>query len=117
MGCAWKTIRGRRVRVGAAAPSRPLTSLEIGGLLDLLAGAGIKFVSLSPEVAVEELRDAVLRIWHDPETGYMAEVRTSPTAPPVYHKISDQEARLLQARRPPPQLMARLFAHEEPGVE
>ena len=103
--------------MGAAAPSRTVTSMEIGAALDLLAAAGISFVRLSPEVPVEELQDAVLRIWHDEETGYMAEVRTSPKAPPVYHKLSDQESRLLQARRPPPELMQRLFSHEEPGVE
>jgi len=117
MGCRWITIRGRRVRVGPAAPARLASLEELGDILDLLSVAGVKFVRLSPEVPIEELENPVLRIWLDPETGYMVEVRSGPAAPPIYHHITADEARSLQIRRPSRELLERLFSPEEPGIE
>lgn len=117
MGCVWKTIEGRRVRVGLAAPARIPKSVLVMSVRERLEALGLVYAAASPRITIEELRDATIRVWKDPEIGYMAEARLSPTAPPIYRRLTDEEARLIEAGKTPPELIARLFQPESPGVE
>ena len=109
MGCRWKTVKGHRTRsepVGGAVSPDLLASFSIG---DLLAEISARMISGSPTFTAEELRDAVLRLWLDPERGYVAEVRRHPSLTPVYLSISQADADKLVAHRPTPHFLANLF--------
>jgi len=66
-------------------------------------------VSISPR--------GTIRIWFHPERGYLAEARTSPEAPPIYHYLSPKEADLVAMLQAPPELIDRLFTFEEAKME
>lgn len=117
MPCRWVTIEGRRVRVGPVdrpVVARPEPVLSPRERLEKL---GLFYAFGSPEISIEELRDAIIRVWHDPEKGYMVEARLSPRKPPIYHYVSADEARQLESGEYPPDLIARLFTPTEPGYE
>lgn len=114
MGCRWTTVRGKRVRMGPAGPAVISAQLTIPTIASLMSGIGIEFLAFSPEVHIDELRNAVLRLWLDPEKGYMVEARMTPKAPPIYHSISQLEATSLESGRPTPELLARLLHRDEP---
>jgi hypothetical protein len=114
MGCSWTTVRGKRVRIGPAGPAVISTSLAIPTLANLMGRIGISLLAFSPAVSVDELQNAVLRLWFDPEKGYMVEARRTPGSPPIYHSISQLEATSLESGRPTPELLGRLFHRDEP---
>lgn len=50
-----------------------------------------------------------IRLGHDIETGWFAEARVKPGAPPIYHRLTDEEAMAILKREMSPQLHDRLF--------
>jgi len=109
MGCRWVTRGGRRIRegpVGGAVTANLLASFSVA---DLLSEIKARMISGSPAFTAEELRDAVIRLWLDPEKGYIAEVRRHPSLPPVYRAITQAEATKLEVKRPTPSFLAHLF--------
>lgn len=59
----------------------------------ILAQIGFKFprpVSLVAKLA--GLSPGEVRVWHDAESGWLAEARAKPGAPPVYHAVDDEVA-------------------------
>jgi len=109
MGCRWKTVGGKRVRedrVSGPVSMNLLASFSIG---DLLAEIKARMISGSPTVTAEELRDATFRLFLNPETGYWLEIRRGPGFPPAYQNITQAEATRLEAHRPEPSFIARMF--------
>ena len=78
---------------------------------------GLVYASHSPGVSIEELRDAVLRIWHDEERGYFAEARFTPRSPPIYTPLTPQQATNLSGPEAEPSLIAMVFERKEPVME
>lgn len=109
MGCRWKTVKGRRVRVDTV--SGPLSTKLLAGfsVADLLGEIRARMVTGSPTFTVEELRDAVIRLYYDEEKGYYVEVRRHPSLPPVIRYITQAEATRLEVNRPSPEFIARIF--------
>lgn len=114
MGCEWVTIAGRRMRVSAVEWPRRQEIIKMESVRERMAKLGLEVVSASPELTIDDLRDAVLRLWKDPETGYMMEARMTPGAAPIYHSISQLEATAWEAGTPTPEFIARMFTPVEP---
>jgi len=110
-------VEGRRVRVGAVGPAVTPESVAVISPKARLEALGLVYASGSPRVTIEELAEATIKVWRHPEQGYMAEARFRPSSPPIYHRITDDEARLLEIGKPPPELIAHLFEPEEAGIE
>ena len=53
-----------------------------------------------------------IRLGHDSETGWFAEARVRPKAPPIYHRLSDEEAMAVLKHEISPELHDRLFTPE-----
>lgn len=113
MGCGWKTVRGRRVRVGPVGAPVVGTSVMSLNVLNLLSILNIGFVAGSPEFTREDLSTATVRLWLNPESGYLLESRMSPGSPPMYRAISQAEATLWEAQGPTPAMIAHAFVPEE----
>ena len=113
MGCEWITRDGKRVRVAPVEAARISARIKEESVRERMAKLGLVVVSASPELTIDDLRDAVLRLWKDPETGYMMEARMTPGAAPIYHSISSLEATAWEAGTPPPEFIARMFTPAE----
>jgi len=50
-----------------------------------------------------------IRLGHDVETGWFSEARVTPAAPPIYHRLSDQEAMAVLKKEMSPELHDKLF--------
>ena len=50
-----------------------------------------------------------IRLGHDAETGFFAEARVKPKAPPIYHRLSDDEAMAILREEISPELHDKLF--------
>jgi len=72
------------------------------------------YASHSPGVTIEELRESVIRVWHNDETGYFAEARFHKDAPPIYTPLTTEQAKNLEGPEPDPSLIALVFDHKEP---
>lgn len=114
MGCRWTTIAGKRVRLGPIEAARPIERVKEESVRDRMAALGLVVVSASPELTIDDLRDAILRLWLSPETGYLMEARITPGAVPIYHAISQLEATAWEAGAPTPEFIARMFTPVEP---
>jgi hypothetical protein len=80
----------------------------------LLAQIGFKF----PRTILQLLKLAALSpgsitLWHDVESGWMAEARTGPGAPPVYHRVSDEVAVKLIKKELTPELEKELMTPDD----
>lgn len=113
MGCEWRTVQGKRIRVGVAGPARAATMLGTMNLSSLMSGLGISLMIMSPVVTIDELRDATFRLWRDPEIGYIVEFRMTPGATPHYHTVNQLEATMLEAGTPTKELIGRLLHRPE----
>ena len=117
MGCAWKTIRGIRQRIGPVIPIPSPRAIILKKLPAWMALRGLLrlFIpTLSPEIDWDK---AVLRLWERGEMGWLLEVRVHPTDPPIYHAITAMEAELWVAGEPTPEFIERLLKVEEPVME
>lgn len=113
MGCVWKTVKGRRVRTGPVAG--PVTATQTG-LLDInavLSLLKLPSVAGSARFTAHDLKDALVRIWRNPETGYFTEARFRSTAPPIYRPISQAEATAWEAGNPSEAMIAHAFTEYE----
>ncbi len=54
-----------------------------------------------------------IRLGHDAETGFFAEARVKPKAPPIYHRLSGEEAMAILKSEISPELHDRLFTIDE----
>ena len=50
-----------------------------------------------------------IRLGHDAETGFFVEARVKPKAPPIYHRVTGEEAAAILKREISPELHDRLF--------
>ena len=81
---------------------------------EVMGKLGLKIPRVSSILrTVSGLSPGIVRVWFDSETGFMAEGRPYPEAPPVYHAISVEEAALLVAEEPPSELLHRMFLPTE----
>jgi hypothetical protein len=115
MPCRWVTVRGRRVRLAGpvgAATMTTLTSIVSPALR--LAELGLIYASHSPGVSIDQLREAVIRIWWDEEKGYFAEARFWPGATPIYTALTPEQAHNLEGPTADPSLIAMCFERKEP---
>lgn len=99
------------VAVGVVAPGVALSPAL------RLAELGLVYASHSPGVSIEELRDAIIRVWHDEERGYFAEARFTPTSPAIYTLLTPDQALNLTGPEPDPSLIATVFERREPIAE
>jgi len=115
MPCKWVTIAGKHVKLGGKVGVATMTT-QTGVLSPALrlAALGLIYASHSPRVTVEELRDAVIRVWRDEEKGYFAEARFKPGAPPIYTALTAEQAHNLEGPEPDPSLIALVFERREP---
>lgn len=114
--CVWKTVAGKRVRFGPVAGPIHLEALKRENVRERMAALGLVVVSASPELTIDDLRDAVLTLWLDPEKGYLMEARIKPGATPIYHSIGQLEATAWEAGAPTPEFIARMFTRVEPAL-
>lgn len=114
MSCRWKTIGGRRVRVGATtAIAVPMVIGELSISLRLSA-LGLTLATHSPSYTIEELKDAIIRLWRREEGGDLAEVRIKPGAPPIYHSVTPEQANQIESGEISAELIADLCHPTEP---
>jgi len=59
----------------------------------ILAQIGFKFPrSITQLVKLTGLSPGIVAIWHDVESGWLAEAREKPGALPIYHRVTDEVA-------------------------
>lgn len=75
-----------------------------------LAEVGYKFPRV-PDIMMPTvfLSPQSIRLWHDPEAGWMVEVREKPGTPPMYKSVSDKVAMAVLKKELTPELKAELF--------
>ena len=72
-----------------SAPYRQLSSLRG----KLMKQVGFKFPrEVQLVMRLVGLSPGTIKLWHDVESGWMAEARTGPGAPPVYRSVTDAVA-------------------------
>ena len=54
-----------------------------------------------------------IRLAHDIETGFFVEAREKPGAPPIYHRVSDEEAMAILKQQVSPELHKKVFTPDE----
>ncbi len=54
-----------------------------------------------------------IRLAHDVEAGWFAAARVRPGAPPIYHRLSDEEAMAILKKQIPPELHDKVFTPDE----
>jgi hypothetical protein len=78
---------------------------------DLLRSVGLGKPRIVTQIARLVGRSpGTFAVWHDLESGWMAEARAKPGAPPVYKRVDDQTAMAILQDRLTPELEARLLA-------
>lgn len=117
MGCRWITVRGRRQRIGPTTPIEAPFELSELSISLRLAALGLVLAMHSPGYTIEELKDAIIRLWRRGEGGDLAEVRIKPGDPPIYHVVTPDQAKMIESGEVPPELIADLVTPAEPAVE
>ena len=80
----------------------------------LLAQIGFKFPRpLSLLAKLVGLSPGEVRVWHDAESGWFAEARAKPGAPPVYHHVTDEVAMAILKKEVTPELETELLTPDE----
>lgn len=109
MGCRWRTVRGKRERTGLAGdPLSALSILQIS-VAGIMLGLNLSVVSGSPSLTIDELRDATVRIWKDPEKGYFTEAHYHRRSPPLIRPITPATASAWLVKRPTSAMIAHAF--------
>jgi len=103
------------MRVGPVGSSVNALSLSVIGVVGVMTIMKMLSVKGSAEFTLEELREATVRIWRDPEKGYFTEARFAPKSPPIYRPISPVEASAWQIERPTSAMIAHAFQVYEPA--
>lgn len=78
-------------RVGLKFPRRQI-AMAYEEVVSRLRTLGLVYASASPGYSREELKDAVIKVWWDDETGFMTEARFRRRSPPIYNSISAEDA-------------------------
>jgi len=118
MPCRWITVAGKHIKLSgpvAGPTQQQQTGLVMPALR--LAALGLLYASHSPRVTIEELREAVIRVWRDEEKGYFAEARLTPKLAPIYTALTTEQAQNLMGPEPDPHLIALVFDRKEPVME
>lgn len=77
----------------------------------LVAQIGQKFPRTFFQVAKSfGMSPGVITLWEDVESGWLAEARVRPGAPPVYHYVEDEVAMAILKREVTPEMREYLFA-------
>lgn len=80
----------------------------------LLAQIGFKFPRIPSLLSIiPGLSPGVIKLWHDPESGWMSEARAKPGAPPVYHHVTDDVAMALLKKELTHELEVELMTPDE----
>lgn len=77
--------------VGRKLPRRTI-AMVYEWVVSRLRTLGLLFASASPGFTIEELKDAIIKVWWDDEMGFMTEARFKPKSPPIYNSISAEDA-------------------------
>jgi hypothetical protein len=71
----------------------------------LLSQVGVKFPrTIFQLVKLVGFSPGEIRLWHDVESGWLAEARATPVAPPVYHYVKDDMAMAILNKQVTPEL-------------
>ena len=117
MGCGvyWGQIHeldralGTMERFGIETTDPAYLALE-GRRAGLLAQVGTKFPrSYDWLTFLAGESPGTIRLGHDVETGWFSEARVRPGAPPIYHRLTDEEAMAILREKISPELHDRLF--------
>jgi len=111
----WKQLLNVTGALRELAPSSYISSLS--GYTDLLNLRGQlleQVLGPYPRIAtllgtITGLSPGSVKVWHDSENGWFAEGRVEPGAPPVYRRISAEDARALLEKNPDPDLAHKLM--------
>jgi hypothetical protein len=114
MGCKWTTRGGKRIRTAPVGGARVAVLSASLNVLSALMNLDLSFVEASPKFTREELREATLTLWHDPELGYFIQAKMTPLSPSIYHSITTAEATAFQAGRYSGNFIARMFHPVDP---
>jgi hypothetical protein len=114
MGCKWTTKGGKRIRTAPVGGARLAVLSASLNVISALMNLDLNFVQASPKMTREELREATLTLWHDPELGYFIQAKLTPLAPSIYHSITTAEATAFQAGRYSGNFIARMFHPVDP---
>ena len=117
MGCRWETIEGRRVRVGPVEAIPPPEVITVQSVQERLSALGLVYAGHSAGFTIEELWQATIRVFKLAETGYLAEARFKPGDLPIYHYVSEEEAKSIEVGEFSPELIVKLFEPTEPVME
>lgn len=74
---------------------------------------GLVYAAGSPGFTKEELKDAVVRVFLDIESGWMAEARFKPRGKPIYHSLTPDEAMAFIKGEESAALIAHVFTEDE----
>jgi len=81
---------------------------------ELMGRVGFKFPrSISSIMKLVGLSPGVIQLWHDVESGWMAEARVKVGAPPVYKAVSDKVAIAIINKEVSPELEKWLMTPDE----
>ena len=117
MGCGvyWQQVHElesalttmERFGISTTDPAYQALSQTRGGLL---AQVGAKFPrSYDWLTFLVGESPGTIRLGHDVETGFFSEARVTPGAPPIYHRLTDEDAMAILKREISPELHDRLF--------
>lgn len=100
-------------RLGISELSEPYKAIySIKG--KLLTQIGFKFPrTITQLIKLVGLSPGSITLWHDIESGWMAEARAGPGAPPVYHRVPDEVAVKILKKELTPELEAELMKPDE----
>lgn len=105
--------RGKLLGVVGQKFPRTTSILTETDMLLRMEEIGIGYAGASPGFTIEELKDAILKIWWDDESGFMAEARFRPGSTPIYHSLPNEDAFLFLTKQETPALIARAFTEDE----
>lgn len=118
MGCGvyWQQIHVaekaltdlERLGLGPGTPAYETVFAKRG---ELLTEVGRKFPRIDYSLAMwEDFSPERMRVWFDPEFGFVVEVRTGPKAPSMYKVVPAEEAAAVIKREVSPELHIKLLA-------
>lgn len=112
-GC-FKWVNGRLVRVARVEPIAPPEVVTVQSPMERLSALGLVYAGRSPGFTIEELWHATIRLFKREEMGWLVEARFKPGDLPIYHSVSEEEAKSIEVGEFSPELIVKLFESTEP---
>jgi len=105
--------RGKLLGVIGQKTARQTSIILHVDMLSRMQTLGLEYASHSRGYTIEDLKDAVLKLWWDDEEGFMSEGRIKPGSPPIYRRLTDKEAFIFIKGEETGALIATAFTEDE----